>query len=483
MRKITIAINNSTWGGKRAFRTWLPAVPILTALLKQSFELSVVDANVNNWSIERTREEVKKSAPDVVLISALSVDYRSQYHTLAQISKEAAPDCIVVIGGVYPTVLPDMAINDPNIDFAMIGYAEERLPRIIAEIMSKDPQVYEEEGLCYVRNGVTRINRLTTNLSEVKRMVKPDYSLLDIEGYFHLQKEYSARNYSTECSEKRTVNIISSYGCPYNCFFCANHSISGSRVVYRPHEDVLEEITYFVREHSVEQISFMDDNIAADKERAKRIFEGIIDSKLNIEIQIGNVAVWDLDNEIIDLLKAAGCTRIGISVESGSQRVLYDIMHKPLNLQIIPRVLEKLKASDIMVIADFIIGLPGETWEEVKTTFKYAYNLDADLCNFNIAIPYPGTGLYKYMLEHNLLPEDFSFDDNFYVTGLVSTEEFIPAELKVLAAFEWEKVNADTEEKKKRAMKALRLSNAEFDRYCKDMRRSALRFIKNHYVI
>ena len=482
MKKVVLVINNFSWFGKRAFRTWLPAVPILTAIVKNICDFSVIDANVNEMDFEQTQQAIADSRADIVMISALSVDYQLQYHKVAELAKAALSNCITMMGGVYPTTLPEQVLEDENIDIIMQGHAEERLPRILQTIMSGDlSALSKEHGLGFRDQGKIFFTPLKSQLYQISEMIKPDYSCIDIEKYFLLQKKYSAKNYTTECAEKRSVNIIASYGCPYNCFFCANRSLSGSHVVYRPIEDILEEIDYFVREHRIEQISFMDDNIVSDKVRAKKLFRELIERNYKLEIQIGNLAAWDLDEEILHLLHDAGCTRIGISVESGSQRVLYQIMHKPLNLTIIPPLVDKFRELDIMMIADFIIGLPGETWEDIRSSFDFAYKMNADLCNFNIAVPYPGTELYSHMKKHDLLPNDFCFDEKFFITGLVKTEEFIPSELKLLQAFEWERINAGTPERRERSMRVLRLTEQELREYCKEMRMSAIRFVKQYY--
>ncbi len=481
MNNVVLAINNSSWFGKRVFRTWLPAVPIITALLKEHFNFSILDANVNNWDFDQTREALRQTKADLVLISALSIDYQIQYHQLAALAKEALPNCITLMGGVYPTSLPEYVLNDNNIDYLIQGYAEERLLPVVRAILNHDTdELANTEGIGFLQDGVIHLIPFRKHLADCKTIIRPDYSLLNIEQYFLMQEHYSAKNYSTECAEKRSVNIISSYGCPYNCFFCANRSMSGSRVVYRPVEDVLEEIDFFVKEYKVEHISFMDDNIVSDKIRAKKLFQALIDRNYSIEVQIGNLAAWDLDDEILQLLHDAGCTRIGISVESGSQRVLKEIMHKPLDLRIIPPLVDKFRELDIMMIADFIIGLPGETWEDIRSSFDFADSMNADLCNFNIAVPYPGTELYSYMAEHGLLPKGFRFDERFYITGLVHTDEFTPAELKILQAFAWEKINAGTPEKRKRTMRALRLTESELRDYCREMRLGAIRFVKKY---
>lgn len=72
------------------------------------------------------------------------------------------------------------------------------------------------------------------------------------------------------------TSIISSYGCPFNCLFCATRTISGRKIAFRPADDVLEEIDYFIRQKQVKTIVFIDDCMLADKERAKYIFNEII---------------------------------------------------------------------------------------------------------------------------------------------------------------------------------------------------------------
>ena len=480
MNKVVLVINNFSWFGKREFRTWLPAVPIITALLKKECDFSVLDSNVNQWDFEQTEAKLRETCADIVLISALSIDYQIQYHKLAEIAKKALPNCITLMGGVYPSSLPKQVMNDTNIDVIMRGHAEERLPRIVRMLLDgKTEALLEEPGIGIRTGSVVQWNPISPPLYASDTFVSPDYSQIDVEKYFSLQSNYSAKNYSTECAEKRSINIIASYGCPYNCFFCANRSLSGSHVIYRPVDDVLQEIDYFVLEHGVEQISFMDDNIVARKERAKELFTKLIQRNYNLEIQIGNLAAWDLDDEILQLLRDAGCTRIGISVESGSQRVLKEVMHKPLDLQIIPPLVKKFKALEIMMVADFIIGLPGESWKDIRASFDYAYSMDTDLCNFNIAVPYPETDMYRHMVAHHMLPENFVFDERFFITGLVSTDEFRPEELKTLLAYEWERINAGTPERRERAKRVLRLTDAELDDYCRQMRSGALRFAKN----
>lgn len=262
-------------------------------------------------------------------------------------------------------------MEDQNIDIAMIGHAEERLEALVDNILNHREECVENtEGIAYRKNGEVIINPLMTNVADVKEMVKPDYRKTDIRKYIE-KEEAIATNYVNE-SRKHFANVITSYGCPYNCIFCASRSISGRKVVVRPADDVMDEIDFLVRDCGIELLNIMDDNILFDKDRARYIFSELINRKYNIEVRIDNLAIWHLDKEILELMKHAGVTRMGVSVESGCDRVLHEIIRKPLKLEIVKPIRELCREIGILLTGNFMIGLPGETWDEIRESLKFA---------------------------------------------------------------------------------------------------------------
>lgn len=409
-----------------------------------------------------------------VLITALSTEYYKAYHTIAKLTKEEFPNIPVIMGGVYPTVCPENVIEDINVDIAMMGHAEERLDKLLALIENGDYNGLKcFEGIAFRHlNGEKVINPLKTYIGDVSQMVKPDYSLIEVDKYLDCERK-SVANKNMELKGRNT-SIISSYGCPYNCLFCATRTISGRKVAYRPADDVLDEIDYFVKEKQVKSIIFIDDCMLADKERAKYIFKEIIDREYNIEIQITTVAAWHLDREILELMKKAGLTLFGISIESGNERVLHKIIHKPLNIEIIPEIVSICRELDILMRANFVIGFPGETWDEIRDSLRVAEQLDLDLVDIHIATVLPKTELYELAKREHVLPEGFSFfkdDVNFgFGKGNISTDEFTPNELAVLRAYEWDRINFSTPEKRARACRVLGISEEELKEYRKQTR-------------
>lgn len=476
--KVVLVVANYAWFGKRPWRGMTSSVPIITAILKDKFDLSVIDANVNEYSEDDVRNALRESKPDVVLITALSTEYFRAYHTVAKISKEILPDVPVIMGGVYPTVCSEEVIDDKNVDLAMMGHAEERLDKLLFLIEQKDYNAIKKfEGIAYREKDAQGQHKVVIPLNhyigDVSDMVQPDYSLVDVDKYLDSGRK-SAANQNVE-PKKKTASIITSYGCSYNCLFCATRTISGKKVAYRPADDVLDEIDYFVREKHVEVIFFIDDCLLADRNRAQYIFSEIIRRQYNIEIQIGVVAAWHLDRDILQLMKKAGLTKFGISIESGNERVLHEIIHKPLRLEIIPEIVAICRELDILLHANFVIGFPGETWDEIRDSLRMAEQWDLDLIEIHIATVLPKTELYQLAQDTNSLPEDFTFfndDVNFgFGKGNITTDEFTPNELAVLRAYEWDRINFSTPEKRARACRIMDITEEELQEHRKQTRR------------
>jgi anaerobic magnesium-protoporphyrin IX monomethyl ester cyclase len=147
-----------------------------------------------------------------------------------------------------------------------------------------------------------------------------------------------------------------------------------------------------------------------DLGRAKDICRGLIDQGLNEVpwITIHGIKAGNTDGELLELMKRAGCKRVGFGVESGNQRVL-DSIKKQQTIDEVRRAFANARAAGLETMGFFIFGLPGETEETMEDTIRLALELDPDLANFMIAAPYPGTEMYEMILkEGRLFTNDWS---------------------------------------------------------------------------
>ncbi|MFZ2956836.1 MAG: radical SAM protein [Candidatus Ozemobacteraceae bacterium] len=463
-KTIVFFIPNTRWYNKRPWMQVPYVAAIITSLLKDKFPLLILDANVEDLSIEQSLERLKQLQADMVLVSGLSIEYYQQYHKSFEIAKMANPRCLTLFGGVYPTLLPEEAMKDIHIDFLMIGQAEGRLPELLTIILNEATGALNPfDGIGFrSENGHVCINH---GRSFTKNAIKPDFSLLNVKTYVG----HKSQDFLSNTIEGANATIITSFGCPLNCSFCASRTISGRKIVFRPVEHVMEEMEFYIHEHGVRSFTIADENFLANRERVETILQTIIERKYQIMWQMGNVALWHLDDPLLELMKRSGCTAISPSIESGDPHVLKDLIGKPLEiLEKAPAVVAKCKKLDISVIAHFVIGLPEETWEQIRKTFSFAESLDTDLVVFHIATPYPKTEMYEYAKNHHLLPENFTFfnPDLFGTSrGFITTKEFTPFELMVLRSFEWDRINFKTPEKIAKIAKMMNFTLEELNEH------------------
>ena len=127
-----------------------------------------------------------------------------------------------------------------------------------------------------------------------------------------------------------------------------------------------------------------------------------------VSLDIGAFAIFLLDEETLDLMVEAGCQGINIAIESGNKRVLKEIVLKPVNLDIVPTWIQKVHDKGLFCIANFIIGYPGETWDEIQDTIRYAETCGADYIKIFVAVPLKGTKLWNRALERDAFVGDSS---------------------------------------------------------------------------
>ena len=237
---------------------------------------------------------------------------------------------------------------------------------------------------------------------------------------------------------KPSVRMLTSRGCSYGCIFCSNHIVMGRKRRARSAENVVAEIEQIVKTYGIRQIDFLDDNIAFNRKRLETICDLLVQKRSNIEWCTPNgVRVDSLDRELLAKMRASGCQKILVAPESGVQRVVDDVIKKKQDLRRVEDAVSSARKLGIKVGCFFILGMIGETKEDIKETIKFAYKLrqlGADHFYFSYATPLYGTELYRQAKEGGFLTGDFSDDALSEVKPLIETPEFTGEDLRRLAA-------------------------------------------------
>jgi anaerobic magnesium-protoporphyrin IX monomethyl ester cyclase len=438
MKKLVLIYANQRWLKDDVVTTWTldpRTIATLAAMVRDIVDVEIIDAQINHLSQEAFAQAIAKAKPDYIGISQLTTEYAAILDTAADICKAAAPKAIVIAGGVHVTLHPKETMQNGNIDYCCHGEGEYLLREIILYHEGKGE--FPKKGLVYREDGAVCVQDKAV-IEDLTKLPWPAYDLLDFPAYCNSIPREGANRYP----EMPGMSMIVSRGCPYFCSFCQVATIAGRKARMRDPKDVVEEIKFAKRTYGIRSITFFDDNFFLPKTEMKEFLRLLIQEKVDIKWQSAGAAIWVLDEEFMQLMKDSGCVGITVAIESGNERVLHDIINKPIkDLAAIPQKIAKIKEYGVWVAANFVIGSPGETWEEIRETVTFAENCNADYVKFYVAVPLYGTRMYDEAKAQNLLLGDNDGPRVDWRYSVISSPEWTPKDVSVLRVYEWDRIN------------------------------------------
>jgi len=398
-------------------------VSYLAAAIRDRVEVRIMDAVAESehvhlmdgdfsWygaPLSEIRRRIERFQPDLVGITCL---FSSVFPVIRQICREVKridPGILTMTGGTYPSFMPERCLGEGALDLIAQGEGEKVLLDLI-DALNTGRDLGEVDGLAFRDGERIVVNPKTRWIEELDSIPFPARDLLPMEVY-----RKRGIPHSLSISGQSFAPLITSRGCPARCIYCSSSRFWGNRYRFRSAENVLDEIGELVERWGIDEIQFEDDNMTAKRKRAEAIFRGIIDRGYKIRFNFPNgVALWTLDEPLIDLMYEAGCYQMTLAFESGSQEVLRKIVKKPTNLDHAARITRHIHARGIRTDAFFIIGFPGESRQQIRQTFRFADRMGTDIAQFFVANPLPGTELYQTAASRGMLPDDFDFENLWY---------------------------------------------------------------------
>ncbi|QWR77160.1 B12-binding domain-containing radical SAM protein [Candidatus Magnetomonas plexicatena] len=449
IRKVLLTQPSTSWANNRPWSIHPYTLALLCAIMPDDYECQALDPNLNALTKEDVKAVISAFAPDVVGISCISLEFARSAGMLTAIIKEINPETVIVLGGVYPTTTPDIALEDPNVDYLILGEGEHRLPKFLEMLNKNDYNFSNFDGIAYKdSSGKVVVNPMTTYIQDLDTLPFPAWDKLDFLKYANKVDRFS--NIFLPLKYPYTI-MSTSRGCPHHCIYCSAHSVSGRAIRFKSAERVLEEIDWLVNDYGIKEIVFLDDSLIQSRKRFETILKGLIKRDYDLHWKSGNLSTFLLDDALLELMKESKTYQLILPIESGNQDVLTRLIKKPLNLKQVPGIMKKARELGLEVIADFIIGIPGETWDQIRDTVTFADEMNADIVNFHIATPVPTTELYSMAKEQNVLIDGFDFrkfEFFGFAHGCIKTNEFSPEILHSLRAFEWDRINFKTQAKR-----------------------------------
>lgn len=480
IEKVVLMIPNCRWAaGARPWRINPYSICMVAASIKDRYDTVILDANLEDLTMEETAARIEQIAPQVLGITVISIEYAESVHQAVAVIKDRCKEIVLVLGGIYPTVLPEIAMRDANVDYVVLSEGDFRFRQLLValdekgradEADSRNCDLAGIDGLAWRNTGEIIIQPVQQYIQNLDELPFPAYDLVDFYAY---SRSHSKFDMYYDARFPPMAMTVSSRGCPFECVFCGNKPLQGTKWRMRSAENVLAEIDWLVEKYGVKEIAFLDDNLLLNRDRILAIMRGI--QARGIYWRALTIPVFSMDDEIIEMIAASGCESVILPIESGSQHVLTNIVHKPLKLEHARCVISKCKEVGLTVHCAFVIGLPGETWDQILETVRFAEEIDVDHVNFSIATPLPAAPLYELAQSQGCLDPDFSFSDFRFFgfgRGAITTKEFTPQELQALRAFEWDRINFKTPAKAEKIARMNNISMEELQQWRVNTRRS-----------
>ncbi len=376
---------------------------------------------------------VREVKPDVVGLSCIFSNQWPAVEELSRRIKAEDPDMVLVTGGAHPSFLAEQCMSRAPLDFIVKGEAEHSFIDLLDRLKAGRP-VDEVDGLVWRDGETVRMNEKTGFIQDLDSLPFPAHDLLPTEKYFKL-----ALPMAFNFMDPHNVPVVTSRGCPCRCTFCSSTHLWGYNYRTRSAANVLKELDWLVERFGVKEIKFQDDNLTVDKNRAREIFQGMVDRPYYLHWNTPNgIAVWTLDAEMLKLMRASGCFEITMAVESGNQEVLSKIIKKPLKLDKAREVSRQAREAGIARGAYFIVGFPGESRDQIMDTVRFERELELDFPVLFIYNPLPGSALFDECLKRGYITIDNFFEaGNNYQVSVYDTNEWKAQELESIQRWEY----------------------------------------------
>jgi len=393
--------------------------------MKEAFD-RVIPLSEGRVRVGLASEAILKEAKefDVIGVSSIFTPQTYMVEETVQSVHNAYPEKLIIMGGINARTQMKRFF-DAGAHLICLSEAERTIVEIGNVLRQGSNDFSHIAGIAFMHNGRIQVNPMGVIDDDLDKLPIPARDLLPLGRIGNINRPHGSVVKIGELEKPQPyVSAMTSRGCPYKCTFChISSEIESSpmgnigKFRYQSVERVEREIIA-IKELGAKYVYIEDDSLLAKKKRALAIFRMLIKygfklgdvngvnlSHLHKNDGSGRIVI---DDEMLETMAAAGFNRLSFPVESGSQRIIDKWASGKINHELydISALIKKANALGIFVSSCYLIGYPDETYEELLTTILVAKkHMDAgsEYVNFTIVTPFPGTALYDYVIQNDLL--------------------------------------------------------------------------------
>tara|TARA_Y100001970_G_scaffold130723_1_gene161180 strand:- start:40695 stop:42305 length:1611 start_codon:yes stop_codon:yes gene_type:complete len=463
---------------------------VSSILLKQNINVKIFDMGIFTDSKSRKIETInciEKIKPQYLAIVqslltfATASDFDGKF--IFDWVKKNLPDTISILTGSHATNYPGRAVEQGTCDYSLKGEIDFTLPKLINNLKN-NLEIENIDGLSFTINKKI-FNNTNYPKVDIRELPLPAYHLLDekhVKGYEETVERGKIR-YPEKSRKYRC--IMTSRSCILRCSFCSVAHFRGSKNPYRRKtgEMIVDEIEQALSQ-GIKEIHFFDDLFAKSKEEIIEMCEII--SKRNIKFDwfvSQGLNLWFLDYDTISAMVENGMYRLIAPFESGSNRVLKEVVGKVYStVEQHHKIVEWAYKLNLQLIGMFVVGMPGEKRSEIFDTLKFAEDHpQIDYNVFSIATPMIGTKLTKKLVSKGVIEDEEKVNKIIKRTvGLYRTDEFSELDLGLIRSYDWDRINFSSQNKRDKYCKMVGINKNELDQMRKHSIDTFRRFFSNY---
>ena len=373
-------------------RNWPLGLLYISAYLKeQNHDVQIIDLSgqkKSQWNIPFDG--------DYYGVSCTTPDYHHAVE-IASLLKENTSGQLI-LGGIHATARAIDVLSNSNFDICVIGEGELTMADILA-----DKPLSQVLGIAYKKDGSILFNTKRPFINNLD-ILHP--TILDIDYKKYLQPIIM------NDPDTNGIAMITSRGCPYQCIFCASSLMWQRKIRFHSTEYIVEKVNYY-KSLGINYFFFCDDTFFININRAKELMNAI--KKLDITWRC-SATTNKITPQMAEMMADSGCRQVDFGIESGSDRML-SIMKKASKVEDHRNAIRNARKAGIVTKCMLMVGLPGETEEDVKQTISFVKENDSNMFALTVFVPLPGCDIAERPDHYNFsIRSDLSYE-KYYIVG------------------------------------------------------------------
>ena len=379
-------------------------------LAENNYKVQVLDALIKKYTPEETINKIQEINPDFLVSLVGSLSWEEDKKFLENVKKIIPNLKIIGTGDVFLDEGTKVIEENKFFNGCILDFSDDSILKVLNKLSNQSSRPFRArlaqydwaaavsnqnqkeviDNCIYKENGSDPIIGKTVRLKGEFSIPRPRHEYFSLKEY----KYAFSRTFPT-------AHIMTDFGCAFNCSFCPIR-IDNLGFKVRPVEDIIGELKY-LKSLGIKELYFRDQTFGANKKRAIELCNKIIEEGLNFSWHCFS-RVDVINEELLDAMKASGCHTIIFGIESANDKTLQEVQ-KRITAEKIKSTFTLCKKKKIRRAATFIIGLPGETEEDIMRTVDFAIEIDCTFASFNVAGIRPGTEWSHNSEKIHFLPQ------------------------------------------------------------------------------